>query len=84
MNISSGGMRQVNASGEYINALPWKYQMKIEIICFIGIFCLSSILVSNHFFYFINAHNSDRDYNLPNAFAVSQLLINNCQKYVSQ
>ena len=46
--------------------------MKMEIICFIGISCLSSILVSNCIFHFTNAQNSDSSNNSLNTLAASQ------------
>ena len=47
--------------------------MKIEIICFIGIFCLSSILVSNYILHLINAQNSDGSNNSLNISAIPQI-----------
>ena len=47
--------------------------MTIEIICFIGIFSLSSILVSNHFLHVVNAQNYDSSNNSLNILAVSQI-----------
>ena len=47
--------------------------MKIEIICSIGIFCLSSILVSNYIFHLTNAQNSDGSNNSLNISAIPQI-----------
>ena len=47
--------------------------MKIEIICSIGIFCLSSILVSNYILYAVNAQTYDSTNNSLNLLAASQI-----------